>query len=958
MIALCVLPAGGATGPSTHPPPSPLPTGTGPASARELTFANGARALLLPRAGSGSVLVAVSVGTGAQDEPADRIGMSHFLEHLLFDGFDGMDERGVTEAFEALASYVNAFTRDQATVYFALTPREDASRAAALLAGMLTRSTIPEAAFEKERKVILEELAREAAQPAVVRDQAARAALWQDSPWARSAGGTAETVRAVTRDQVVAFWKRHYAPGAMKILAIGDADLATLAAILAPLEALPVPAAPPGRSGPPRPVTERPSPRSFPHWGTWISAPAGEEAPQLTLALVPPEGVAGGPALDVLAKWLGDDGGPVSQTLVGHGATEISAGRLPRRPDDVVEITVTAAEGQDPQDLLARTLGAVEAASVGPLDAESARLGRAWTSERALTRQRLHYTAVLDGEALAAADSLAAAIDPPAPTGSELRALAAAMLAGAGSRTRAVWSGPGGPATRVPLPAPSTPPPATASAIAAGPRGSRVATLPNGLVLAVLEEPGSPVFGIHLLVADRTAREPAGQDGAADLAHRLLGGGSQLSPGESFERRLQRAGVDLTPADNPMIPMDDRYHVAAWSYVREEGPADELDAALELLAEMVRQPRWSAAAWEAALTEHRQSRRAGGQGSARLDTALRARLLGPEHPLARPASGRPDGTPPSEDQVKAFWGDGAGGYFAPSTLILTVASPWDAAAVLERVQELFGAGPAGEPARFAYPEPGPPVSSVTAGMSTAQDAAASTGPSTAPAPPAAPPAVSPAVPGGPPQGMPPGMPSGRPPGAPAGMPPGMPGSPPAGMPPGGGKGPGAPPPQLGLAWGRIAAVPPAERAALLVAVSALEDRMTAELREKQGLLYRHDAGVRALPRGEWLISASFSTRPENEPQATAAFASLLAGLAAQPLPTADVERMLDRARRRAMLDGQSAVSRAYTLGRQLYEGEASPLGITLAELERVTPEAVQAAAAAWLDPSRMVRVQQ
>jgi predicted Zn-dependent peptidase len=178
------------------------------------------------------------------------------------------------------------------------------------------------------------------------------------------------------------------------------------------------------------------------------------------------------------------------------------------------------------------------------------------------------------------------------------------------------------------------------------------------------------------------------------------------------------------------------------------------------------------------------------------------------------------------------------------------------------------------------------------------------------------------------------------------------------MPPGGGKGPGAPPPQLGLAWGRIAAVPPAERAALLVAVSALEDRMTAELREKQGLLYRHDAGVRALPRGEWLISASFSTRPENEPQATAAFASLLAGLAAQPLPAADVERMLDRARRRAMLDGQSAVSRAYTLGRQLYEGEASPLGITLAELERVTPEAVQAAAAAWLDPSRMVRVQQ
>jgi predicted Zn-dependent peptidase len=471
------------------------------------------------------------------------------------------------------------------------------------------------------------------------------------------------------------------------------------------------------------------------------------------------------------------------------------------------------------------------------------------------------------------------------------------------------------------------------STIAAGPRGSRVATLQNGLVLGVLEEPGSPVFGIHLLVADRTAREPAGQDGAADLAHRLLGGGSQLSPGENFGRRLQRAGIDLTPADNPMIPMDDRYHVPAWSYVREEGPAEEFDTALELLAEMVRQPHWSAAAWEAALTQHRQSRRAGGQGSARLDAALRARLLGPEHPLARPASGRPDGTPPTEDQIKALWGDGEGGYFSPATFVLTVASPWDAAAVLERVQELFGSGPTGQPARFGYPDPGPGAAATAADVT---------------------PAAAPAKPGRPPTGMPPGMP----PGADSGMLPGMPGGPPSGMPSGSGKGPGGPPPQLGLAWGCVAGVPPAEQAALLVAVSALEDRMTAELREKQGLLYRHDAGVRALPRGEWLISASFSTRPENEAQATAAFEALLAGLAAQPLPTADLERMFDRARRRAMLDGQSAVARAYMLGRQLYEGEASPLGITLAELEQVTPQAVQAAAAAWLDPSRMTRVRQ
>ena len=77
----------------------------------ERTLPSGAKALLWPRPGSGTVLVTVAVSAGSQDEPVGMGGLSHYLEHLLFDGFDELDERGVTEAFEEISAYMNAFTR-------------------------------------------------------------------------------------------------------------------------------------------------------------------------------------------------------------------------------------------------------------------------------------------------------------------------------------------------------------------------------------------------------------------------------------------------------------------------------------------------------------------------------------------------------------------------------------------------------------------------------------------------------------------------------------------------------------------------------------------------------------------------------------------------------------------------------------------------------------------------------
>ncbi|MDX2438288.1 MAG: insulinase family protein, partial [Acidobacteriota bacterium] len=837
----------------------------------EQVLPSGARALLWPRPGSGTVLVTVAVPAGSEDEPRGMGGLSHYLEHLLFDGYDDLDERDVTEAFEVLSAYMNAFTREQATVYFALVPREDAVRAAELMVGMLTRSTINEAVYEKEKKVILEELAKDHASPDGLKEERLRSVLWNGTPLEHPVGGSVTSVEATTRDEVVEYYKVHYVPSGYRILITGDLGPSGLAEVLAPFAGLEAGAPPPPRE----------DSLSWPGWGEWESAqapeaPAGSGGPPAGMGMShgmggPPGGPSGGTleiviaapdaaaqsgtSMEVLARWLSDPSGPLAAVLVPALAADVGVSRLPREPRDMLQIRVEAGIGVDPEDLLATTLGALAAAASGPDDASVASIQRTWAGERALNDQRLHYAAVFYGAALAAGrGELVEAVAPPVVTPASVRTTAADLLGGAAARTRAGWIGKSGPEGRTPLPqAAAVKVPARMTAFEPGPLGSVVATLGNGLVVGILPEEGSDVFGIHLLVADRTLREPADAPGIADLVHRLLPGGTVLGPGQSLAQRIERAGFEVKIADSPMIPFDNRYHVPDFSYVRIEGPAAGLETALMMLAEMVRVPSWDEAGWRSAAGDHGAARKADNRGSEKAKQLFLGALLGDDYPLAQPVSGPLDGAPSRPESVRAFWGIWPAGYFAPDRLVVSVASPLAVADTLEIVESALGDGPPAQPQRGPYPEWRPAASAPQVETGDA--------------------------------------------------------------------------PQVIVLWGRIVEVDEADRAALLVAMDALSDRMTAVIREREGLAYRLGAGIRHVPGGAWVLSATVGTRPENSQQVGELIVALVAGLGAEPLSGEDIERLNSRARRTRMLRGLSAASRAYRVGRAVFEGPASPLAI-------------------------------
>ncbi len=865
----------------------------------ERELPSGAQALLWPRPGSGTVLVTVAVSAGSQDEPDGMGGLSHYLEHLLFDGFDELDERGVTEAFEELSAYMNAFTREQTTVYFALTPRDDAVAAAELMAGMLTRSTIGEAVYEKEKKVILEELAKDHASATGLKEEKLRSVLWRGTQLEHPVGGSIESVTATTRPEVVSYWQERYVPGGYRILITGDLPLEGLEKVLEPFAALD------GGSFPP----PREDQLDWSGWGKWSAAEApkdpgggggmpgmgmghgmppaskGPAGGTLALVIAAPNAIAtAATELELVARWLSAPEGPLNAALGSEWAQSISVARQPRAPRDLVEVRIEAAAGVDPEALLARALGALNAAASGPQDAVVLSLQRAWAGERALSDQRLHYAAVFYGDALASARGrLADSVAPPEVTAEAVRKTSSDLLSLSTTRLRAGWLGPGGPGEPANLPKPVAPAlKAASSVLAEGPMGSLVATLENGLTVGILPEVGSAVYGVHLLVADRTLFEPEDAPGSADLIHRLLDGGTVLAGSSEVARRVQRAGVEVKTADSAMIPFDNRYHVPDFSYVRMEGPASSLESSVSLLAEMVRVPAWDEEGWRNAVRSHEAERQADNRGSEKAGQFFFSSLLGAGHPLAQPVSGPKDAAVADPARVKEIWGTWPGGYFSPDRLVLTVASPLPADQTLEIIEDAFAGGPATSPRRGEYPVSAP----------TAEPPAVEIGDA----------------------------------------------------------------PQVTVLWGIRADVAAEDRGPLLVAMAALSDRMTAVIREQEGLAYRLGAGVRQIPGGGWVLSATVGTRPENTGRVAELLDELVAGLGSEPLPADDLSRLSARDRRSRMLRTLSAASRAYRLGRALFEGSESPLLIDDAAFSAVTPEQVQAVVQKYLDPDGMLLV--
>lgn len=176
-----------------------------------------------------SVSIGVWLRLGSRNEAARVNGISHFIEHLLFKGTANRTAREIALAMDSVGGHMDAFTSKEYTCFYAKVLDERVPVALDLLADIVQRPLFEATELERERKVVLEEIRMVADTPDELVYDLFSQLFYPDHSLGRPIQGTEASVGALTRRQLLAFFRQAYRPENMLIVAAGNLKHARLA---------------------------------------------------------------------------------------------------------------------------------------------------------------------------------------------------------------------------------------------------------------------------------------------------------------------------------------------------------------------------------------------------------------------------------------------------------------------------------------------------------------------------------------------------------------------------------------------------------------------------------------------------------------------------------------------------------------------------------------------------------
>src|SRR5215216_5459963 len=181
-------------------------------SIRSQSLPNGLPLYRVELEGTRAVTVLVAFDAGARTERPEENGMAHFLEHLVFKGGEIYDDyRKVNETAEQMGAVLNAYTSHDVVAFHLTSRAEVVGRAIDLLTDFVGRPKIDAGELDRERGVVVQEIARAKDQPSVVAEHLIDRAAFGDHPLGRPVLGPEEHLRTFTRGAIVAFRTRQWA---------------------------------------------------------------------------------------------------------------------------------------------------------------------------------------------------------------------------------------------------------------------------------------------------------------------------------------------------------------------------------------------------------------------------------------------------------------------------------------------------------------------------------------------------------------------------------------------------------------------------------------------------------------------------------------------------------------------------------------------------------------------------
>jgi predicted Zn-dependent peptidase len=201
---------------------------------RLTTLPNGIRIASVEMPHMQSVSVGIWIGVGGRHETGRQSGISHFIEHLLFKGTKRRNARQLSEAVEGIGGYLNAFTTEDHTCYYAKAAANHLPRLCDVLVDMYRESQFPPEEIEREREVIREEILMYRDHPAQHSQELLTETMWPEHPLGRPLTGTVETIAKFQRPELLGFRGEHYNGRTTVVTVAGRARHEEVVALMEP----------------------------------------------------------------------------------------------------------------------------------------------------------------------------------------------------------------------------------------------------------------------------------------------------------------------------------------------------------------------------------------------------------------------------------------------------------------------------------------------------------------------------------------------------------------------------------------------------------------------------------------------------------------------------------------------------------------------------------------------------
>lgn len=169
-----------------------------------------------------TVTTKIIVKTGSRNETTNNNGISHFLEHMAFKGTTSRTAKQIAYDFENIGASFNAYTSKETTAYYSKNLKEYTEKAVEILVDMLDNSTFSDEELERERGVILQELAMTNDSPDDMIFEYFSKTAFKNQPYGRSILGPAKNIKKFTKEDFINHIENNYTANNMVLSVAGN----------------------------------------------------------------------------------------------------------------------------------------------------------------------------------------------------------------------------------------------------------------------------------------------------------------------------------------------------------------------------------------------------------------------------------------------------------------------------------------------------------------------------------------------------------------------------------------------------------------------------------------------------------------------------------------------------------------------------------------------------------------